>query len=68
MLLSFNVSMFSLPLENRTVHSGGGQLISWSLSHDHLFATTGRPGSLLKVFYLRTNTVKQQFNFNDSED
>lgn len=53
----FDTSQSSLPLENRTVHSGGGQLISWSLSHDHLFATTGRPGSLLKVFYLRTNRV-----------
>lgn len=32
-------------------------MIRWALSHDHLFATTGRPGSLLKVFNINTNQV-----------
>jgi len=52
-----NFFVYSLPLETRIAHSVGGQTIRWSLSHDHLFATTGRPGSTLKVFNLKTNQV-----------
>ena len=47
----------SWPLDNKLAHAEGGHMASWSRSHEHLLATTGRPGCQLKVFNIRTNQV-----------
>lgn len=51
----FDTSRSSWPLESKEAHAEAGQLVSWSRSHDHMLATTGRPGCQLKVFNIRTN-------------
>jgi len=51
----FDTSRSSFPLESMQAHCDGGSCIDWCWSHDHLLATTGRPGFQLKVFNIRTN-------------
>lgn len=53
----FDTSRSCLPLASRMAHSGGGQTIRCSRSHDYLIATTGHPGSTLKVYNMSTNQV-----------
>lgn len=53
----FDTSRSSWPLESKQAHSEGGRLVRWSRSHDHMLATTGRPGCQLKVFNIRANQV-----------
>jgi len=50
----FDTSRSSRPIDSHPVHPGGGRLIRWSKSHDHLIATMGAPGSQVRVLNAKT--------------
>jgi len=53
----FDTSRSSRPIDSHPVHPGGGRLIRWSKSHDHLIATMGSPGSQVRVLNAKTGQV-----------
>ncbi|XP_064629777.1 nucleoporin Nup37-like [Lineus longissimus] len=54
-LLLFDTSKSSRPSEKKQVHSDGARCVRWAKCNESIVATTGCPGSQLKVFNFKLN-------------